>query len=387
MSMKLAFVSRPNALDIKAYSGIPYNIAQSLQSVGCDIHYITPLEEQATFGIKAKHYVYRKYIKQSFLRDREPPIIRQYWNQVRTKLLEIKPDIILSIDSLPFASVNTEINAPLVIWGEATFNNCYNFYPWYKNLCKESYIKAEKADRLAYEKASLLIFPSEWAVNNAINHYGVDASKVKAIPYGANLLSNPNFDSFDSIISARLETPLKFLYMGTDWSRKGGNKVVEVVRTLNRQGYPAELHILGARWIDPKILPFEPFIINHGFVDKSTVEGKELFERIFQQSTFFIMLSVAETFGIVYCEASAYGVPSIAHDVGGVSSAVINNQNGKLFPLHASVEEITNWIIKITSNPEQYTELVHSSYQLFARSLNWQTGAQQVKKYMENLIK
>ena len=230
MSIKLAFISRPNALDIKAYSGIPYNIAQSLESVGCDIHYITPLEDQATFGIKAKHYIYRKYLKQSFLRDREPPIIRQYWNQVAIKLQEIKPDIILSIDTLPFASADTELNAPLVIWGEATFDNCCDFYPWYKNLCKESYVKAEKADSLAYKNASLLFFPSEWATNNAVNHYGVDASKVKAIPYGANLPSIPHFDDFDSIISARLEPPLKFLYMGTDWSRKGGNKVVEVVR-------------------------------------------------------------------------------------------------------------------------------------------------------------
>ncbi len=55
----------------------------------------------------------------------------------------------------------------------------------------------------------------------------------------------------------------------------------------------------------------------------------------YQTADVFIMTSVPyersiEGFGLTYMEASSFGLPVIAHDIGGVSSAVIKNETGLL---------------------------------------------------------
>lgn len=58
---------------------------------------------------------------------------------------------------------------------------------------------------------------------------------------------------------------------------------------------------------------------------------------VYERADIFAMTSVnhrhsVEGFGLVYLEASAHGLPIVAHDVGGVSEAVINNVTGLLVP-------------------------------------------------------
>lgn len=60
---------------------------------------------------------------------------------------------------------------------------------------------------------------------------------------------------------------------------------------------------------------------------------------IYDRADIFAMTSVnhrhsIEGFGLVYLEAAAHGLPVVAHDVGGVSEAVIHNVTGLLVPPH-----------------------------------------------------
>lgn len=60
---------------------------------------------------------------------------------------------------------------------------------------------------------------------------------------------------------------------------------------------------------------------------------------IYESADIFAMTSVnhgrsIEGFGLVYLEAAAHGLPVVAHDVGGVSEAVVDNVTGLLVPPH-----------------------------------------------------
>ena len=60
---------------------------------------------------------------------------------------------------------------------------------------------------------------------------------------------------------------------------------------------------------------------------------------LYEQADIFAMTSInhghsIEGFGLVYLEAAAHGLPVVAHDVGGVSEAVIDGQTGLLVPPH-----------------------------------------------------
>ena len=60
-------------------------------------------------------------------------------------------------------------------------------------------------------------------------------------------------------------------------------------------------------------------------------------DKVYDQADIFAMTSVdhgnsVEGFGLVYLEASAHGLPIVAHDVGGVAEAVIDGKTGLLIP-------------------------------------------------------
>jgi glycosyltransferase involved in cell wall biosynthesis len=62
-------------------------------------------------------------------------------------------------------------------------------------------------------------------------------------------------------------------------------------------------------------------------------------DKIYDRADIFAMTSVdhgqsVEGFGLVYLEASAHGLPIVAHDVGGVSEAVLEGETGLLIPPH-----------------------------------------------------
>ena len=59
--------------------------------------------------------------------------------------------------------------------------------------------------------------------------------------------------------------------------------------------------------------------------------------QIYDRADIFAMTSVhhgesVEGFGLVYLEAAAHGLPVVAHDVGGVSEAVLDGETGLLVP-------------------------------------------------------
>jgi glycosyltransferase involved in cell wall biosynthesis len=95
----------------------------------------------------------------------------------------------------------------------------------------------------------------------------------------------------------------------------------------------------------------------------------------------------AECYGIVFCEASAYGLPVVTTNTGGVSGAVKDGVNGFLLSVDADADEYAIKIMELFSNDEKYYSLVKSSRDLFEKKLNWDAWALEVKKIIvENVL-
>lgn len=74
--------------------------------------------------------------------------------------------------------------------------------------------------------------------------------------------------------------------------------------------------------------------------------------RLFQQSDLFALPSQMETFGVVYIEALACGLPIIATDCGGPSD-IITKENGILIP-NEDIEALKEAILYISNNLNDY---------------------------------
>jgi glycosyltransferase involved in cell wall biosynthesis len=96
------------------------------------------------------------------------------------------------------------------------------------------------------------------------------------------------------------------------------------------------------------------------------------------------MLSESECYGLVYCEANAYGTPVVGFNTGGVST-IITEANGVLLDIATQKEEISELLISLFENKNRYYNLCVSSYKMFANKFNWHHAGKQIKQLLENL--
>lgn len=127
-------------------------------------------------------------------------------------------------------------------------------------------------------------FSSDWAAQSAIKHYNADPSKVKVIPFGANIESEYSFSDVEKMIKLRSQDICKILFLAVEWERKGGDIVLETVIELNKLGLKTELHIVGLK--QSPVAQTYPWLVNHGFINKSTPEGFDKLDKLISDCHF-----------------------------------------------------------------------------------------------------
>lgn len=99
---------------------------------------------------------------------------------------------------------------------------------------------------------------------------------------------------------------------------------------------------------------------------------------LFFDASFFVFPTRAECYGIVICEANAFGLPVITTDQCGVSTIIRDGQNGYKLPLSASGSEYATLIAEIFGDQRRYKRLVLSSRAEYDTRLNWDTWAEKL---------
>ena len=108
-------------------------------------------------------------------------------------------------------------------------------------------------------------------------------------------------------------------------------------------------------------------------------------KELLSNAHFLLLPSMAECFGIVLCEANAFGVPSLAHDVGGIPEIVKNGVNGQLFSVDSPVEEWAATVSRWFGDRAAYERLALSSRAEYDKRLNWGTAGETIKRHLEAL--
>jgi glycosyltransferase involved in cell wall biosynthesis len=224
-------------------------------------------------------------------------------------------------------------------------------------------------DTLALQRSRLAIYSSAWAARSAIDQHGGDAAKIRILPFGANLESTLTDDELEGLIPQRQASPWRFLLVGVDWTRKGADTALAVVEELNQRGFPSELIVAGCQPPNgtgrlPRYLRLE------GFLDKQTSSGCLRLSELYRSALYYLMPSRAEAYGIVYCEANAFGLPCLATDTGGVRSVIQDGVNGQCFSPEAPIGAYADFIIS-TLTSGKYPALARNSLRLSRERLNW----------------
>ena len=375
--MRVAFVTNYKSGDKYAWSGSMFNMLNALKKSGLDVRTIDNLRDPYSAIFRTKRLFKNMVLKKKYLRDREPLTLQAYARQVERRSGIIKPDVIFSAGSIPIAYVRTKM--PIIFWADASFDGMVDFYPEFTNLCDETLRNGHRMEQAALANCRLAIYSSDWAAKSAIANYSVDRKKIKVVPYGANLAKYPSPNEVQKAIARRPSGVCRLLFVGVDWIRKGGDKALLVASELNRVGLvKAELHVVGC---DPP-QPLPSFVKTYGFLSKGNREHNRLLAQLYEASDFFILPSKAECAAVVVAEANAFGLPALVTNVGGMSTVVINEKNGRAFDPMFFVQDCVEYILTTISNKDLYHRLCVSASDEFNNRLNWETAAQAVLSLM-----
>lgn len=367
--MKIAFVSLLNSRNIHAWSGTPYYMVSALKDKGHEVTEIGPLYAPCSKLLNLGNKILTKLTGKYYDYNRSPFVAKSFAKQVQRCLKNESFDLILCPSSIPCAYLETTI--PIISWEDATFAGMVGYYlgGWQK-LSNLALKQGNALQQKALTNSTLSLFSSDWAANSALQNYKVDARKVKVIAFGANITETPTQSRVEEAIKNRSKTTCHLLFIGVDWYRKGGDLVIQTANILQEKGIKVIVDVVGCE--PSSELP--DFVRRHGFVSKSNASGKEFIQELLFNAHFLFVPSLAECYGLVFAEASAYGVPSLTRATGGIPTAVKNGVNGYAFPFDVKPQTYADYIAQEFSNVDNYIALALSARQEFEKRLNWDSA-------------
>jgi glycosyltransferase involved in cell wall biosynthesis len=250
---------------------------------------------------------------------------------------------------------------------------------YYFNFSSRAWRQANLLESLAISKSRLALYSSQWAARSAIQDYHADPGKVHVIPFGANLDETP---SQEAILAKKKSDRCRLLFLGAEWDRKGGDIALETLAKLEELKLPAQLTVCGC--VPPnkythqnlKVIPF---------LNKNIPAQRAKLHELLLSNDFLLLPTRADCTPIVCSEASAYGLPIITADTGGIPEMVKPGENGYLLPRDAVAADYARVIYEIFGDRKRYDELVSRSRAAYEDRLNWDAWGRKVRQLLDEI--
>lgn len=299
-----------------------------------------------------------------------------YRRIIDARLEQIQPDVVLSIGAA-HKLMGLESKWPLIHVTDGYFATIVNYYDKYRYFSKDVKRAGHEDYQNFIDNASMSLFASEWARDSALGLYRMDQGRVRVVPFGANLDQDPGRRE------RQRGDRLKILFVGYDWQRKGGELVLATWRLLRAQLPDCELHIVGCQ---PQAAMGLAGVYVHGRLDKAKPADFARLTSLFDSSSLFFMPSRAEAFGMVFCEAAAYGLPVVATATGGVPTVVREGETGLLLPLEAGPAAYAERILALWRDATGYVRMTMAARARYETTLNWHAWGEAVEDAVETVL-
>lgn len=215
------------------------------------------------------------------------------------------------------------------------------------------------------------VYSSRFMAQRALAKFGAIAADAQHLKFGVNFADLPS-----GLPEKRSLDRLELLFVGGDWTRKGGRRALAAFDALRATGRDAHLTLVGS-------VP-EPFKANlktrrditiTGFLDKNRPRDAAQLATLYARAHLFILPTLADCTPMVLAEAMAHHTPVIATDVGGISE-MIGQGAGRVLAATASAADWAATITDMTEDPSAYSFLCDGAHDRVAEHLNWDVWAE-----------
>jgi glycosyltransferase involved in cell wall biosynthesis len=203
---------------------------------------------------------------------------------------------------------------PVVIYTDFTHRLAEREDNWRNPLAATASDRWDALEHEAYQAAAMVLTRSEHARRSLLEDYRVPPGRTAVVGGGVNFERLPDV------------TPLaaapRVLFIGKDFERKGGDLLLAAFARAREQVPDAELWLVTAR----------SDVGGPGVRHIAPTYDRQAVAELYRGASVFAMPSRCETWGDVFLEAMAYGLPCIAADADAMPEIVAHGRTGLLAP-------------------------------------------------------
>ncbi|MEL6164206.1 MAG: glycosyltransferase family 4 protein, partial [Cyanobacteria bacterium J06628_3] len=231
-------------------------------------------------------------------------------------------------------------------------------------------------NKSTYNAAAAIVTWCKWAKDSLVYDYGISDEKVIVIPPGVDL-EKWHFQR-DIITESTLKNPLRLLFVGGDFARKGGYTLLETFLNGLEQDF-----ILDIVTKDVSLKREFTGIKNLNIYCDLTPNSSGL-KQLYAQADIFVFPTEADCFGIVVSEAMAAGLPIITTDIGGLCEQVEHGINGLIIP-PSDATALAIALRTLKNNPAKIATMAAASRQIAEKRFDAQRNYAAVLKVMKSV--
>lgn len=378
--LSIAYITVNDPRDKHAWSGTNYYLMQSIQKYIGDVNALGPITaEPARTLFSILNYLGLKIFHKRF-NYRDSQAISKIYEKKITQLIQSKKfDLIVAPAGTALLSQLTT-KVPIVYINDRCIPGAIEYHDILKNLFDWSKKGSIQTEKRAIANSSLTIYSSSWAADAAKENFAEYANKIQVIPFGANFDETPSFHGAKTL---QTET-IKLLFVGVKWIEKGGNIALQALKELHAKNIKAELIICGC--VPPDEVSKTAGVKIEGFLSKKNPQEFDRLQSHFYTSHFLILPTRHEAYGLVFCEAAAYGLPVLATDTGGIPEIVVHGETGFLFNENETGESYAAKIEELINNPMLYSQISHNARKRYEEKLNWNAFGERLQKLVQSIL-
>lgn len=226
-------------------------------------------------------------------------------------------------------------------------------------------------NRHTYHAATALITFCQWAKDSLIKDYDVPAEKVTVISSGIDL------EQWQFKRDPTIDSPVRLLFVGGDFTRKGGHTLIEAFRS-GLEGCTLDIVTQDAQ-VAEELSGLERVQVYQNLAANSP-KLKELYAK----ADIFVLPTQADCYPNVIMEAMAAGLPIVTTDVGAISEQVENGVNGLLVPI-SYVSALVTALKVLIDDPLKRRAMSIASRQLAAERFDGRRNHNRILALMKNL--
>ena len=371
--MKVAVLSRQDPYDRMTFSGTSHSMVRQLEKY-FDVVWIDPTTRWSNLLTRLFH---RGRTAKFQLNLNPLWVSRIVARNLNRRLAREPVDVVFNIGmSAPLSDYRAP--AKVMTFADATMKQMIAHYYTIEPDQQAAVKRNEAMEKTAFDASDIILTTSHWCRDSVIEDYQVSPEKVAMAVVGANMSLTPQAKT------APAGDVVRLLFIGIDPERKGLAVAADAVAELNRRD-PAKRYILDVVGLSGAEGIAGQHVVYHGLLNKNIPEEEARLKDFYRQSDLFILPTRLDTIGIVFLEASSFGLPILTCHTGGVPEYVIDGQTGYCLPLAADGAAFADKALELLNNPAKYEAFSQRAAELIETQLNWDHWGEQVAGLINQL--